>query len=66
MKAGVFSIEGIKLGEYDIVIGATHFGRVSVKLKVLARGGDRSREIVFGLEPGLGCCTGWVKVRKVK
>ncbi|MCA1592267.1 MAG: carboxypeptidase-like regulatory domain-containing protein [Acidobacteria bacterium] len=65
-ESGHFSVEGVKPGEYDIVASATHFERVWVKLKVRGRSRDRNKEIVFGLEPGLDCCTGWAKVRKVK
>ena len=65
-EGGLFSIEGIKAGEYDIVASATHFERVWVKLKVRGKSGYRKKEIVFGLEPGLDCCAGWAKVRKIK
>jgi hypothetical protein len=65
-ESGRFSIEGIKSGEYDIVASATHFERVWVKLKVRGKSGNKKKELVFGLEPGLDCCAGWAKVRKIK
>lgn len=65
-ESGRFSIERVKPGEYDIVATVTHFEKVWVGLKVNGKSGDRSKEIVFGLGPGLNCCAGWAKVRKIR
>ncbi len=64
-EGGRFFIEGIRSGEYDIVASATHFERVWVKLKVSGRARSKG-EIVFALGPGVDCCAGWAKVRKIK
>ena len=65
-EGGHFDIKGVRSGNYELSAIANGFQKVVVGLKLNSGSGGKNKEIIMALEPGLDCCAGEAKIRKVK